>query len=76
MLQVNLQETQQEVTRINKNGGEVTKNISYILQFIDLSEGIHKIKSKYAHDDKKCQTCGITQEVYDCFLECTNFKMI
>ena len=26
---------EKEVTRINKNGEEVTKNISYILQFID-----------------------------------------
>ena len=48
-----------EVTRTHKNGEKVTKNISYILQFIDtiqfmasslsnladnISEGIHKIK--------------------------------
>ena len=24
-----------------------------------LSEGIHKIKCKYGHEDKKCKTCGI-----------------
>ena len=24
-----------------------------------LSEGIHKIKCKYVHDDRKCETCGI-----------------
>ena len=24
-----------------------------------LSEGIHRIKCKYRHDDKKCETCGI-----------------
>ena len=61
---------EKEVTRIDKNGEEITKNISYILQFIDsarfmasslsnlvnnLSEGIHKIKCKYRHDDKKCE---------------------
>ena len=49
---------------------EITKNISYILQFIDstrfqanslsnlvnnLSEGIHRIKCKFGHDDKKCE---------------------
>ena len=49
------------------------KKISCILQFIDsarfmtsslsnlvnnLSKGIHKIKCKYRHNDKKCQTCG------------------
>ena len=47
---------------------KVTKSISYKLQFIDsarfmasslsnlvnnLSEGIHRIKCKYRHDDKK-----------------------
>ena len=50
---------EKEAARIDKNGEEVTKNISYILQFIDstrfmasslsnlvnnFSEGIHKIK--------------------------------
>ena len=52
---------EKEVSRIDKNGEEITKNVSYILQFIDsarfmasslsnlvnnLSEGIHKIKCK------------------------------
>ena len=56
------------VTKIDRNGDEITKNISYILQFIDsarfmasslstivnnLSEGIRKIKCKYEHDDEK-----------------------
>ena len=65
---------EKEVTRIDKNGEEITKNISYILQFIDstrfmasslsnlvnnLSEGIHKIKCKYRHEDKECENCGI-----------------
>ena len=58
---------EKEVTRIDKNREEVTKNIPYILQFIDsagfiasslsnlvnnLSEGIHRIKCKLGHDDK------------------------
>ena len=49
---------EKEVVRIDKNGEEITKNISYVLQFIDsarfmtsslsnlvnnLSEGIHRI---------------------------------
>ena len=66
---------EKEVTRTDKNGEETTKNISYILQFIDstrfmvgsisilvnnLSEGIHKMKCKYRHDDKKFETCGMT----------------
>ena len=80
---------EKEVTRINKNGEEVTENISYISQLIDsasfiatslsnivnnLSEEIQKIKYKYWHDDKKCETCGTAYEVSDCFLEYTNFK--
>ena len=54
---------------------------SYILQFIDsakfiasslsnlvnnLSEGIHKIKSKYGHNDKKCETCRIKYKYCNC----------
>ena len=72
-----------------KNGEEITKNMSYILQFIDsarfmasslsnlvnnLCEGIHRIKCKFEHDNKKCETCGIKYKYCDCFLEYTNFK--
>ena len=56
-----------EVSKIDKNGEEVTRNISYKLQFINsagvmtsllsnlvnnLSEGINKVKCKFGHDDK------------------------
>ena len=41
-----------------------------------LSEKIDKIKCKYGDDDKKCETCGITYEIWDCFLEHTILKMI
>ena len=66
-----------------------TKTISYKLQFIDstrfmesslsnlvnsLSKGIHKIKCKYRHDDKRCGICIIKYRYCDCFLEYTNFK--
>ena len=60
---------EKEVTAIDKNREQITKNISYILRFIDSarflrqvllsnlfnnpSEGIHRIKCKYQHDDKK-----------------------
>ena len=58
----------EKIIRINKNREEITKNISYRLQFLDsarfmasslsnfvnnCSERIHKIKCKYGHDDKK-----------------------
>ena len=48
--------------------------MSYRLKFVDsarlmasslsdlannFAEGIHKIKCKYEHDDKKCETCGV-----------------
>ena len=79
---------EKEITRIDKNGGEITKNISYILQFTDserfmasssnlvnnLSEGHHRINCKLGHDDGKCETCGIKYKYCDCFLEYTNFK--
>ena len=35
-----------EVTRIDKNGEEITKNISYILQFIDSARFIEKVIAK------------------------------
>ena len=65
---------EKEVTRIGENGDQITKNVSYISQFIDsarfmasslsnlvnnLSERIHKIKCKFGHNDKKCENCGI-----------------
>ena len=40
----------------------------------DLSEGIHRIKCKFEHNDKKCETCGIKYKYCNCFLEYTNFK--
>ena len=78
-----------EVTKIDKNGEEITKNISYILQFIDgarfmanpssdlvnnLSNGPHTIKCKLEHNDKKFEICGIKYKYCDRFLKYTNFK--
>ena len=40
----------------------------------NIIEGIRKIKCKYGHDDKKCETCGITSKDCNCYLEHTNFK--
>ena len=73
-----------EVTRIDGNVEEITKNISYTLQFMDsarfmrsslsslannLSEGIHIIKYKFGHGDKKCEVYEIKYKYCDCFLE-------
>ena len=80
---------EKEVTRFDKNGEEITKNVSYILQFIDrarfmasslsnlvniLFEGIHKAKCKYGLDDKECDTYRVKYKYCDCFLEYTHFK--
>ena len=80
---------EKEVTKIDNNGEEITKNIFYKLQFIyisrfiasslsrlvnNLSDGIHKIKCKYRHEDKKCETCGIKYKYCDRFLKYTSFK--
>ena len=40
----------------------------------NLPEGIHKIKCKYRHDDKKCQIRRIKYKYCDCFFEYTNFR--
>ena len=68
---------------------EITKNISYILQFTDsarfmasslsnlvnnLSEGIHRIKCKYGHDDNKCEIYIIKYKYCNCFFEYRIFK--
>ena len=40
----------------------------------NLSEKIYRIKYKYGHDYKKCETCGIKYKYCECILEYTNFK--
>ena len=40
----------------------------------NLAEGIHRIKCKYGHDDKKFETCGIKYKDCDCIFGYTNFK--
>ena len=64
--------TAKEVTRIDKNGIEITKVVSYTLQFTDrarfmasslsnivnsLAEVIHKIKGKNEHDANLIPKC-------------------
>ena len=80
---------EKEVTRIDKNGEEITKTRSYMLQFIEsvsfmasslsnlvknLSGGIHRIKCTFANNVKKGETCGIKYQYCNCFLEYTNFR--
>ena len=82
---------EKEVTRIDKNGEEITKNISYILQFIDsarfmasslsnlvnnLSEGIHKIKCKFWHNYKNLKHAELSISIVTAFLNTQILKMI
>ena len=82
---------EKEVAKIDKNGNEITKTISYRLQFTDSArfiasslsnlaknvvEGIHKIKCKYGHDDKESETCRIKYKDCDCFLNVQILSMI
>ena len=68
-----------EVKRIDKNGKEITKTISYKLPFIDsprffasslsnladdIAKKVHKIKCKYGHANRKCETCEIKYKEY------------
>ena len=40
----------------------------------NLAEGILKIKFKYGHNNKICETCVIKYKNCECFLEYTNFR--
>ena len=40
----------------------------------NLSEGIHRIKCKFEHSDKTCETCRIKYKYCNYFLEYINFK--
>ena len=40
----------------------------------NLAEGIHEIKCKYRHSDKKCETWWIKYKDCECFLEYTNLR--
>ena len=76
---------------IVKNGEEITKTISYRLQFIDsarfmtsslsnlvnnFAEVIHKIKCKYKNNDKKCETCEINANNSTASLNTKTLKMV
>ena len=78
-----------EIKRIDKNGKEISKNISYIIQFVGsarfiasllsnlvtkLFEELHRIRCKLEHDNKKWEACGSKFRYCDCFLEYINFK--
>ena len=76
---------------MDKNGGEITKDRFYIVQFIDsarvmarswshlvnnLSEGINRVKCKYGHDGKNVQLVELNISVATVLLNKQIFKMI
>ena len=80
-----------EVARIDKNGEEIAKNISYILQFIDsarfmasslsnlvnnLSERIYRIKCKHGHDHKNVKLVELNLSIAAFFLNIQTLRMI
>ena len=42
----------------------------------NLSGGIHTMKCKYRHDDKKCETCGIKNSIATVLLNIQILNMI
>ena len=42
--------------------------------FNNYSKGMHRIKCRFGHNDKKCEICGIKYKCSNCFLEYRNFK--
>ena len=80
-----------KVTRINKDGEELTKDMSYILQFIDSArfiasslsntvnnrfEGINRIKYKYGHDEKNVKHVELNISIATVFWNTQILKMI
>ena len=69
---------EKEITGIDKNVEEIGKHISQILQFINSArfiasslsnavnnvfEEIHRIKCKFRHNNKSCETCRILKTI-------------
>ena len=50
----------------------MTSSISNLAN--NLSEGLHRIKCKLGHDNKKCEPWRIKNKYCECFLEYTNLK--
>ena len=81
----------EEVKRIDKNEKEITKTISYKLNFGDKSrfmasslsnlvdnfvEGICIIKSKITHSNAKCEACELNTKIENAILNTKTLKMI
>ena len=52
----------------------MSSSISILLNI--LAEKTHKIKCKYGHDNKKCETCGVKYKDCECFLEYTIIQQL
>ena len=50
----------------------MTSSLSHLVN--NLSQGIHRIKCKFGHGNKKYEAYRFKYVYYDCFLEYANFK--
>ena len=50
----------------------MTSSLSNLVN--NFAEGVHRIKCKFRHNDKKSGTCRIKYKYCNCFLEYKNFK--
>ena len=74
-----------KIIRINKNEKEITKIITYTLQYIDsarfmnsflsnLADNVAEVKWKYGRDNEQCPACEIKCKYCECFFAYQNFK--
>ena len=58
--------------KFNDSARFMASSLSYLVN--NFEEGVHKIKCKYGHDDKKIRNGGITCKHYECCVQYTDFK--
>ena len=65
--------TEKEVTGIDKNGEEITKHVSYILQFIDsarfMASSLSNLVNNLSEGIYRTETCEIKYKYCDCFIK-------
>ena len=66
----------EKVTRINKSGEEITKNVSYILQFIDSTRFMIKLNENTDIMIKNVKPVKLYLKYVTVFFEYANFKDI
>ena len=73
---------EKEVTRIDKNGEEITQNIYLTYYSLLIAQNLWQVHYQFLSitflkefiELNKCETCGIKYKYCECLLEQTNFK--